>query len=85
MQYEIFWQGMRYELMHYELVYCSHMRAALDRTRLLPPIINLLIMILMGCCLRMMWNFAVILGVDQNDSVCLLFSLDSEIPLTTRA
>jgi len=22
MQYEIFWRGMHYELMHYELVYC---------------------------------------------------------------
>jgi len=25
MQYEIFWQGMRYELMHYELVYCTYL------------------------------------------------------------
>ena len=23
MQYEIFWRGMHYELMHYELVYCT--------------------------------------------------------------
>ena len=23
MQYEIFWRGMHYELMHYELVYCK--------------------------------------------------------------
>jgi len=31
MQYKIFWQGMRYELMHYELVYCTkpcHLRGS---------------------------------------------------------
>jgi len=28
-QYEIFWRGMHYELMHYELVYCTCRRSIL--------------------------------------------------------
>jgi len=31
MQYEIFWQGMHYELMHYELVYCSNCQGYVNR------------------------------------------------------
>jgi len=39
MQYEIFWQGMRYELMHYELVYCTLvlLNAKFSRTYINPP------------------------------------------------